>query len=146
MRADSLELSLSSPTFSQTFWVVVRSLLSSSYEFFHRRLLLRFLPGKEKSVTFIISLLLCFFHFQINWFRSFDDKRNSFYPIFNLCISFVGIFVSVRSTHGASLKTNLIGLLPIQSVKVWIFCHGSWNNHYSMTFLLVTILFYHEFS
>ena len=106
---------LQSQVSSQTFWVVVRSLFSSLYEFFHRRLLPRLIPGKETSVTFI-GLLLCFFHFQINWSRSFDDKRNFFYPIFILYISFVGTFVSVRSTHGASLKTKLIGLLPIRGV------------------------------
>ena len=80
------------------------------------------MPGKETSVTFI-GLLLCFFHFQINWSRSFDDKRNFFYFIFILCISFVGMFISVRSTHGASLKTNLIGLLPIRGVDSlgWFF-------------------------
>ena len=73
------------------------------------------MQGKETSIIFI-GLLLCFFHFQINWSRSFDDKRNFFYSIFILCISFVGIFVSVRSTHGASLKTNSIGLLSIRGV------------------------------
>ena len=78
------------------------------------------MPGKETSVTFI-GLLLCFFHFQINWSRSFDDKRNFFYPI--LCISFVGAFVFVRSTHGISLKTKLISLLPIRDVNPlgWFF-------------------------
>ena len=107
---------------SQTFWVVVGSLLSSLYELFHRRLLPRFMPGKETPVTFI-GLLLYFFHFQINWFRRFDDKRNFFYPIFILYISFVGMFVSVRSTHGVSLKTKLIGLLPIRGVDPlgWFF-------------------------
>ena len=100
---------------SQTFWVVVGSLLSSLYEFFHRRLLPRFMPGKETSATFI-GLLLYFFHFQINWFRRFYDKRNFFYPIFILCISFVGMFVSVRSTHEISLKAKLIDLLPIRGV------------------------------
>ena len=106
---------------SQTFWVVVGSLLSSLYELF-RRLLPRFMPGKETSVT-IIGLLLYFIHFQINWFRRFDDKRNFFYPIFILCTSFVGMFVSVRSTHGVSLKTKLIGLLPIRVVDPlgWFF-------------------------
>ena len=80
------------------------------------------MPGKETFVTFI-SLLLCFFHFQINWSRSFSDKRNFFYSIFILHISFVGIFVSVRFTHGASLKTNLIGLLLIRGVDPlgWFF-------------------------
>ena len=74
------------------------------------------------SVTFI-DLLLYFFHFQINWFRRFDDKRNFFYQIFILYISFVGMFVSVRSTHGVSLKTKLIGLLPIRGVDPlrWFF-------------------------
>ena len=107
---------------SQTFWVVVGSLLSSLYELFHRRLLPRFMPGKETSVTFI-GLLLYFFHFQINWFRRFDDKRNFFYPIFILCNSFVDMFISVRSTHGVSLKTKLIGLLPIRGVDPlgWFF-------------------------
>ena len=107
---------------SQIFWVVVGSLLSSLYELFHRRLLPRFMPGKETSVTFI-GLLLYFFHFQINWFRRFDDKRNFFYQIFILYISFVGMFVSVRSTHGVSLKTKLIGLLPIRGVDPlgWFF-------------------------
>ena len=107
---------------SQTFWVIVGSLLSSSYEFFHQCLLLWFMPGKETSVTFI-GLLLYFFHFQINWSRSFDDKRNFFYSIFILYISFVGMFISMRSTHGASLKTNLIGLLPIRGVNPlgWFF-------------------------
>ena len=107
---------------SQTFWVVVGSLLSPLYEFFHRRLLPRFMPGKETSVTFI-GLLLYFFHFQINWFRRFDDKRNFFYPIFILYISFVGLFVSARYTHGASLKTKLISLLPIRGVDPfgWFF-------------------------
>ena len=107
---------------SQTFWVVVGSLLSSLYELFHRRLLPRFMSGKETFVTFI-GLLLYFFHFQINWFRRFDDKRNFFYPIFILYISFVGMFVSVRSTHGVSLKTKLIGLLPIRGVDPlgWFF-------------------------
>ena len=35
----------------------------------------------------------------------------------------MGKFVSVRSTHGASLKTNLIGLLPIRGVDPlgWFF-------------------------
>ena len=44
-------------------------------------------------------------------------------PIFILCISFVGMFVSVRSTHGASLKTKLIDLLPIRGVDPlgWFF-------------------------
>ena len=74
------------------------------------------MPGKETSVTFI-GLLLCFFQFQINWFRSFDDKRNFFYSIFILCIRVVGMFVSVRSTHGAYLKTILIDLLPIRGVN-----------------------------
>ena len=80
------------------------------------------MPGKETSVTFI-GLLLYFFHFQINWFRRFDDKRNFFYQIFILCISFVGMFVSVRSTHGVSLKTKLIGLLPIRGADPlgWFF-------------------------
>ena len=80
------------------------------------------MPEKETSVTFI-GLLLYFFHFQINWYRSFDDKTNFFYSIFILCISFVGTFVSVRSTHGASLKTNLIGLLQIRVVDPfgWFF-------------------------
>ena len=80
------------------------------------------MPGKETSVTFI-GLLLCIFHLQINWFKSFDDKRNFFYSIFILHISFVGIFVSVRFTHGASLKTNLIGLLLIRGVDPlgWFF-------------------------
>ena len=73
------------------------------------------MSGKETSVTFI-GLPFCFVHFQINWSRSFDDKRNFFYPIFILYISFVGTFVSVRSTNGASLKTKLIGLLPIIGV------------------------------
>ena len=98
------------------------SLLSSLFELFHQRLLPRFMPEKETSVTFI-GLLLYFFHFQINWFRRFDDKRNFFYPIFILYISFVGMFVSVRSTHGVSLKTKLIGLLPIRGVDPlgWFF-------------------------
>ena len=110
-------------TSSQTFWVVVGSLLSSLYELFHRRLLPRFMPGKETSVT-LIGLLLCFFHFQINWSKSFDEKGNFFYSIFILYIIFVvGTFVSARSTHGASLKTNLIGLLPIRGVDPlgWFF-------------------------
>ena len=70
------------------------------------------------------------FHFQINWSRSFDDKRNFFYSIFILCISFVGIFVSVRSTHGASLKTNLIGLLPIKGMDPlgWFFEQPLFND------------------
>ena len=35
----------------------------------------------------------------------------------------MGIFVSVRSTHGASLKTKLIGLLAIRGVDPlgWVF-------------------------
>ena len=119
---------------------MVGFLLSSLYEFFHRRFLPRFMPGKETSVTFI-CLLLCLFHFQINWTRSFNDKRNFFYPIFILYISFVGMFVSVRSTHGASLKTKLIDLLPIRGVNPW---DDSLNNHYSMTFLPVTVLFYSQ--
>ena len=81
---------------SQTFWVVVRSLLSSSYEFFHRRLLPRFMPGKKTSVTFI-DLLLCFFHFQISWSRSFDDKRTFFYSFFIICINFVVCFCEIYS-------------------------------------------------
>ena len=107
---------------SQTFWVVVGSLFSSFYELFHLRLLPRFMSEKEKPVTFI-GLLLYFFHFQINWFRRFDDKRNFFYPIFILCTSFVGMFVSMRSTHGVYLKTKLIGLLPIRGVDPlgWFF-------------------------
>ena len=67
------------------------------------------------SVTFI-GLLLCFFHFQVNCSRSFDDKRNFFYPIFILCINFVGMLIFVRSTHEASLKTKFLGLLPIRGV------------------------------
>ena len=80
------------------------------------------MPVKETSVTFI-GLLLCFVRFQINLSRSFDDKRKFFYPIFILCISFGGTFVSVRSNHGASLKTKLIGLLPIRGVDplIWFF-------------------------
>ena len=73
------------------------------------------MSGKETSVTFI-GLLLCFFRFQINLSRSFDEKRNFFYSIFILYISLVSTFVSVRSTRRASLKTNLIGLLPIRDV------------------------------
>ena len=89
------------------------------------------MPGKETSVTFI-GLLLYFFHFQINWFRRFNDKRNFFYPIFILCISFVGTFVSMRSTHRVSLKTNLIGLLPIRGVDHlgWFFEQPLLNDVY----------------
>ena len=60
---------------------------------------------------------------KINWFGSFDDNVNFFYPIFILCIGFVGLFVSVRSAHGEFSKTNLIGLLPIRGVDPlgWFF-------------------------
>ena len=119
-RADSLELTLLSLPLLSNF--LGGGEISSLYEFFHRYLLPRFMPENETSVTFI-GMLLYLFHFQINWFRSFDDKRNFFYPIFILYISLVGKFVSVRSTHGASLKTNLIGLLPIRGVDPlgWFF-------------------------
>ena len=114
---------ISSLPLLSNFWVVVRSFLSLLYEFFHWHLLPRFMPGKETSVTFI-GLPFCFVHFQINWSRSFDDKRNFVYSIFILCISFVGMFVSMRSTHGASLKTKwMIDLLPIRGVDSleWFF-------------------------
>ena len=60
---------------------------------------------------------------KINWFGSFDDNVNFFYPIFILYIGFVGSFVSVRSAHGEFSKTKLIGLLPIRGVDPlgWFF-------------------------
>ena len=79
-----------------------------------------FMPGKETPVTFI-GLFLCFFRFEwhayakINWSGSCDDNSNFFYPTFTF-ISFAGVFVYVRSTHGGFLKTKFIGLLPIRGV------------------------------
>ena len=42
----------------------------------------------------------------------------------------MGTFVSVRSTHGASLKTKLIGLLPIRGVDPleWFFTQPLLNS------------------
>ena len=50
----------------------------------------------EPTVVFIGLLLSLFrLHMKINWFGSFDDNVNFFYPIFILCIGFVGLFVKM---------------------------------------------------